>query len=310
MSATAPDEVVEAIRDQAGKYLHSCFMVQMYEPYIALAKELNELVPAKFPKKTMFVNSGAEAVENAVKIARYYTKRPGILCFENAFHGRTAMTMSLTSKVKNYKYGFWPFMPEVYRAPYAYCYRCSYGMKYPSCGDLLRRFHPGEILRPVRGRGIHRRAHRRARAGGRGVYRAARRNTLASSRRSAEEHGIVFIVDEVQTGFGRTGKMFAFEHFGVEPDMIVTAKSLAAGLPLAGVTGKAEIMDSVENGGNRRDLRRESGLLRGRSRGVENLEGAKTGRAGQCRRRKDHGNGSSPLTRSTPSSAMCADWGP
>ncbi len=155
-----PDEVVEAIRDQAGKYLHTCFMVQMYEPYIALAKELNELVSKKTPMKTMFVNSGAEAVENAVKIAKYYTKRPGILCFENAFHGRTAMTMSLTSKVKNYKYGFWPFMPEIYRAPYAYCYRCSYGMKYPSCGELLRRFHPGEVLRPVRGSGIHRRDYR------------------------------------------------------------------------------------------------------------------------------------------------------
>ena len=103
-----PDEVVEAIRDQAGKYLHTCFMVQMYEPYIVLAKELNELVSQKIPMKTMFVNSGAEAVENAVKIAKYYTKRPGIICFENAFHGRTAMTMSLTSKVKNYKFGFWP----------------------------------------------------------------------------------------------------------------------------------------------------------------------------------------------------------
>ena len=166
-------------------------MVQMYEPYIALAKELNELVSKKTPMKTMFVNSGAEAVENAVKIAKYYTKRPGILCFENAFHGRTAMTMSLTSKVKNYKFGFWPFMPEVYRAPYAYCYRCSYGVKYPSCGNLLRRFHPGEVLRPVRGRRIHRRDYRGARSGGRGVHRASQRIPAANCKRSAETHGIV-----------------------------------------------------------------------------------------------------------------------
>ncbi len=243
-----PDEVVEAIRDQAGKYLHTCFMVQMYEPYIALAKALNEIVPGNFPKRTMFVNSGAEAVENAVKIAKNYTKRPAILCFENAFHGRTAMTMSLTSKVKNYKYGFWPFMPEVYRAPYAYCYRCPFGKKYPSCGVYCAEFISEKffdlyvapesiaamIVEPVQGEG---------------GFIVPPKEYLGKLQQICKDHGIVLIVDEVQTGFGRTGKMFACEHSGVEPDLLVTAKSLAAGMPLGGVTGRAEIMDSVEYGG-------------------------------------------------------------
>ena len=243
-----PDEVVEAIRDQAGKYLHSCFMVQMYEPYIALAKALNDLVPGNYPKKTFFANSGAEAVENAVKIAKYYTKRPAILCFENAFHGRTAMTMSLTSKVKNYKYGFWPFMPEVYRIPYAYCYRCSHGKKYPSCGIYCAEFIEDKffdlyaaaesisaiIVEPVQGEG---------------GFIVPPREYLGKLQGICQKHGIVFIVDEIQTGFGRTGKMFAHEHFQVEPDILITAKSLAAGLPLAALTGKAEIMDSVDSSG-------------------------------------------------------------
>jgi 4-aminobutyrate aminotransferase/(S)-3-amino-2-methylpropionate transaminase len=243
-----PDEVVEAIRDQAGKYLHTCFMVQMYEPYIELAKELNELISKKTSMKTLFVNSGAEAVENAVKIAKYYTKRPGILCFENAFHGRTAMTMSLTSKVKNYKFGFWPFMPEIYRAPYAYCYRCSYGLKYPSCGIYCADFIQEKffdlyaaaesiaaiIVEPVQGEG---------------GFIVPPQEYLGKLQKICKDNGIVFIVDEIQTGFARTGKMFAFEHSGVEPDILVTAKSLAAGLPLAGVTGTAEIMDSVDNAG-------------------------------------------------------------
>ena len=243
-----PDAVVAAIREQAGKYLHSCFMVQMYEPYIALAQALNEMMAGNFPKKTMFVNSGAEAVENAVKIARYYTKRAGILCFENAFHGRTFMTMSLTSKVKNYKYGFWPFMPEVYRVPYAYCYRCSYGKKYPSCDIYCAEFIREKffdlyaapesisslIVEPVQGEG---------------GFIVPPKEYLGKLQKICRDHGIVFIVDEIQTGFGRTGKMFAYEHSGVEPDILITAKSLAAGLPLAGVTGRAEIMDSVDPGG-------------------------------------------------------------
>jgi 4-aminobutyrate aminotransferase / (S)-3-amino-2-methylpropionate transaminase / 5-aminovalerate transaminase len=243
-----PDAVVEAIREQAGKYLHSCFIVQMYEPYITLAQALNELADGSTPKKTLFANSGAEAVENAIKIARYYTKRSGILCFENAFHGRTFMTMSLTSKVKNYKYGFGPFMPEVYRVPYAYCYRCSYGKKYPSCGIYCAEFISEKffdlyaapesiaalIVEPVQGEG---------------GFIVPPKEYLGKLEKICRDHGIVFVVDEIQTGFGRTGKMFGYQHSEVEPDIIITAKSLAAGLPLAGVTGNTEIMDSVESGG-------------------------------------------------------------
>jgi 4-aminobutyrate aminotransferase/(S)-3-amino-2-methylpropionate transaminase len=241
-------EVVEAVCEQAKKFLHSCFMVQMYEPYIALAKELNDIAPGDFPKKSFFVNSGAEAVENAVKIARYYTKRPAIICFEYAFHGRTYMTMSLTSKVKNYKYGFGPFMSEVYRAPSAYCYRCSYGKKYPSCGvycaEVLEEkffdLHVAAesvaaiIVEPVQGEG---------------GFIVPPREYLGKLQNICRKHGMVLIVDEIQTGFGRTGKMFACEHSNVAPDILITAKSLAAGLPLAGITGKAEIMDAVDYGG-------------------------------------------------------------
>ncbi len=243
-----PDEVVAAICEQAGKYIHSCFMVQMYEPYVALAKELNGLISKGTPMKTMFLNSGAEAVENAIKIAKYYTRRPGVICFENAFHGRTALTMSLSSKVKYLKYGFWPFMPEVYRIPYAYCYRCAYNLTYPTCdlycAEFLRKkffdlYAAPEsiaalIIEPVQGEG---------------GFIVPPQEYLNRLQEICREKGIIFIVDEIQTGFGRTGKMFAFEHWGVEPDMVITAKSLAAGMPLAGVTGKAEIMDAVESGG-------------------------------------------------------------
>lgn len=243
-----PDEVVSAVQDQAQKYLHSCFQVQMYEPYIALAKALNEITPGRFPKKTMFVNSGAEAVENAVKIAKSYTKRPAVICFENAFHGRTALTMSLTSKVKNYKFGFWPFIPEVYRVPYAYCYRCAYGKKYPSCGLYCAEFIEEKffdlyaaaesvaamIVEPVQGEG---------------GFIVPPQEYLVRLKQICESRGIVFIVDEVQTGFGRTGKLFASEYSGAEPDILLTAKSMAAGLPIGGITGKAEIMDSIDGGG-------------------------------------------------------------
>lgn len=243
-----PEEVLEAICAQAKRYIHTCFMVQMYEPYIAMAKELNELISNGTPMKTMFLNSGAEAVENAIKIAKYYTKRPGVICFENAFHGRTALTMSLSSKVKYLKYGFWPFVPEVYRVPYAYCYRCAYNLTYPACDLYCAEFIRQKffdlyaapesigtlIVEPVQGEG---------------GFIVPPPKYLNRLQQICQEKGIVFVVDEIQTGFGRTGKMFAFEHWGVEPDIVITAKSLAAGMPLAAVTGKAEIMDAVESGG-------------------------------------------------------------
>jgi len=235
------EKVVAAIQDQAQQYLHTCFHISMYEPYVALAKRLNEITPGDFPKKTFFVNSGAEAVDNAVKIARYATKKQGIIAFENAFHGRTYMGMSLTSKVKPYKSGFAPFCPEVYRMPFAYCYRCPYGRSYPSCdtycADALENFFIGYaeaesvaavIAEPVQGEG---------------GFVVPPPEYFKKIMAICKNNDVLFIMDEIQSGMGRTGKLFASEHYGVEPDIILTAKSLAAGLPLAGVTGKADIME-------------------------------------------------------------------
>ncbi len=242
-----PEAVVEAIRDQAGKYLHTCFHLMMYEPYIALAEMLNRIVPGDFPKKTLLANSGAEAVENGIKIARSFTKRPGIIAFDGGYHGRTLLALSLTGKVRPYKVGFGPFAPEVYRIPYAYCYRCPLGMEYPSCelrcADCLReafRLHlpPQEIaalvVEPVLGEG--------------GVV-VPPRGYLEKLKGICSEEGIVFIADEVQTGIGRTGKMFACQHLGIEPDILIMGKSLAGGLPLSAVTGRGQIMDAPHVGG-------------------------------------------------------------
>jgi len=240
-------KVVAAIKEQADQYLHTCFHVSMYEPYIELAKQLNEITPGDFPKKTFFVNSGAEAVENSVKIARYATKRQGIIAFENAFHGRTYMAMTLTSKTNPYKLGFGPFCPEVYRVPFAYCYRCAFGREYPSCelycAEYLEDFFIGNvaaenvaavIAEPIQGEG---------------GFNVPPPGYFKKIKAICERHGILFIMDEIQTGMGRTGKLFASEHYGVVPDIILTAKSLAAGLPLAGITGRAEIMEMPHVGG-------------------------------------------------------------
>lgn len=240
------EPVVEAIQKQAEKLIHSCFMVTMYEPYVELAEKMVKLIPGNFAKKAMFVNSGAEAVENAVKIARYATKKQGILTFEGAFHGRTLMTMSLTSKVKPYKFGFGPFAPNVHRVPAAYCYRCYYNSTYPGCGmhclERIKRFFTADtppeeiaamIIEPVQGEG---------------GFIVPPKEFLPGLKAICEQHGLLFIADEVQTGFGRTGKMFAIENWGVEPDLTTVAKSIASGMPLAGVVGKAEIMDAPEPG--------------------------------------------------------------
>ncbi len=239
--------VVEAIKVQAEKYIHTCFHVAMYEPYLELASRLNQVSPGDFPKMTMFANSGAEAVENAIKIARYYTKRLGVIAFENAFHGRTLLAMTLTSKVKPYKWGFGPFAPEVYRMPFAYCYRCSYGQTYPECGircaEAIKDFFINQvsadqvaaiIAEPIQGEG---------------GFITPPKEYFKRVKEICEENGIVFIMDEIQSGMGRTGYLFASEYYGVEPDIILSAKSLAAGMPLSAVTGKAEIMDAPHVGG-------------------------------------------------------------
>ena len=239
--------VVKAIGEQLGRFTHACFGVTPYESYVRLAERLNALVPGDFPKKTMFVNSGAEAVENAVKIARAATGRSAVLAFEDGFHGRTLLTMSLTSKVHPYKAGFGPFAPETYRAPYAYCYRCSYHLTYPSCSvtcvdaleDYFKRYVEAEqvaavVVEPVLGEG---------------GFVVPPREYLPKLRELTARHGILLVADEVQSGFGRTGRLFAIEHTGVVPDLLVAAKSIAGGLPLASVTGRAEVMDAPGPGG-------------------------------------------------------------
>jgi 4-aminobutyrate aminotransferase / (S)-3-amino-2-methylpropionate transaminase / 5-aminovalerate transaminase len=239
--------VVEAISTQLENFLHACVQVTPYEGYIRLAERMNEVTPGKFAKKTLFVNSGAEAVENAVKIARAYIKRPAIIAFEDAFHGRTMMTLALTSKTHPYKAGFAPFPGEVYRVPFAYCYRCSYNLKYPSCDlycarhleDTFKRVVASEEVAAVIAEPVL----------GEGGFIAPPPDYFNVLIDLCHKHGVLFIADEIQSGFGRTGALFASERYGIEPDLIVTAKSLGGGLPLAAVTGRAEIMDAPAVGG-------------------------------------------------------------
>jgi 4-aminobutyrate aminotransferase/(S)-3-amino-2-methylpropionate transaminase len=239
--------VVEAIKEQAALFTHTCFMVQPYPSVLELAEKLCRATPGDFAKAALFVNSGAEAVENAVKIARYATKRPAVIAFENGYHGRTLLTMTLTSKVKPYKFGFGPFAPEVYRMPYAYCYRCPYSLSHPECGvvcaDKLKDVFINHvapestaamIVEPVAGEG---------------GFITPPKEFFAKLKTMCEEHGIVFIADEIQSGMGRTGTMFAMEQMGVTPDLVTVAKSLAAGMPLSAVVGRQELMNSVHAGG-------------------------------------------------------------
>jgi 4-aminobutyrate aminotransferase / (S)-3-amino-2-methylpropionate transaminase / 5-aminovalerate transaminase len=242
-----PPQVVKAIQHQAEQFLHTCFMVTPYESYVRLAELLNKQVPGDFPKKTLFVNSGAEAIENAVKIARAYTGRSAIIVFEHGFHGRTLLTMTLTSRTHPFKTGFGPFAPEVYRLPYAYCYRCSYNLQYPSCGltcakqlrEVLQRQIASESVAAVLFEPVL----------GEGGFVVPPPEWFAEIATICREHGILTIADEIQTGFGRTGSTFACERFGLVPDLLASAKSIAAGLPLAAVTGRAEVMDAPRPGG-------------------------------------------------------------
>jgi 4-aminobutyrate aminotransferase/(S)-3-amino-2-methylpropionate transaminase len=239
--------VLEAVRAQLDRYMHTCFQVLPYEGYVRLAERLNQLAPGNFPKKTFFVNSGAEAIENAVKIARSYTKRPAIICFEDAFHGRTMMTLSLTSKTHPYKEGFEPFPGDVYRIPFAYCYRCSYSLKYPECGvycaqhleDTFRRVVAAESVAAVIAEPVL----------GEGGFVAPPPEFFRIIVEICRKYGILFIADEVQSGFGRTGRLFACEHYGIEPDILATAKSLGGGLPIGAITGRSEVMDAPGAGG-------------------------------------------------------------
>ena len=239
--------VLSAIREQLDRFLHACVQVTPYESYVRLAERMNELTPGKFPKKTLFVNSGAEAIENAVKIARAHTGRSGIIAFEDAFHGRTMMTLALTSKSHPYKAGFAPFPGDVYRIPYAYCYRCSYSLTYPSCDLFCARHLEDTFKRVVASEDVA--AVIAEPVLGEGGFVAPPPDYFRVLIDICHKHGVLFIADEVQTGFGRTGALFASEHYGIEPDIFVTAKSLGGGLPLAAITGRAEIMDAPQAGG-------------------------------------------------------------
>src|SRR6202161_4411911 len=239
--------VVAALRKQVDEFIHTCFSVAPYEKYIALAEKLNALVPGDFAKKTLLVNSGAEAIENSIKIARAYTRRPAIICFEDAFHGRTLLAMSLTSKTHPYKAGFEPFATEIYRIPYAYFYRCSYGLQYPSCGDFWTHHLEDTFKRVVASETVA--AVVVEPVLGEGGFVAPPKEFFSIIQEICKRHKILLIADEVQTGFGRTGAMFACERYGITPDILVSAKSIADGLPLAAVTGRAEIMDAPGVGG-------------------------------------------------------------
>jgi len=245
---THPD-VADAIKKQVDKFIHSCFHVLMYEPYLELAEKLNNLVPVNGQAKTMFANSGAEAVENAVKIARCYTKKRAVVCFDNAFHGRTMLTMTMTSKIRPNKMNTGAWAPGIYRAHYPYCYRCPWNLKNPECNmycgeEYFEKYvfkylvDPEDtaaiILEPVQGEG---------------GFIPMPEGYLSHLRNLCDKHGIVLILDEIQSGFGRTSKMFATDHYQAKPDIMVMAKSLAGGMPLSAVTGKQEIMDSVPLGG-------------------------------------------------------------
>ena len=241
------EPVVAAVREQLDRFLHTCVQVTPYEGYIRLAERMNDVTPGKFPKKTLFLNSGAEAVENAVKIARALTGRPGVIAFEDAFHGRTMMGMALTSKTHPYKSGFGPLPGDVYRIPYAYCYRCSYGLQYPSCELFCARHLEDTFKRVVGAEDVA--AVIAEPVLGEGGFVVPPPDFFRVLIDICHRHGVLFIADEVQSGFGRTGALFACEHYGIEPDLLVTAKSLGGGLPLAAVTGRAQIMDAPGPGG-------------------------------------------------------------
>jgi 4-aminobutyrate aminotransferase/(S)-3-amino-2-methylpropionate transaminase len=231
----ANPRVTEAVQEQAAKFLHTDFTIVPYELYITLAERLVASAPISGPAKAAFFNAGTEAVENAIKFARSYTKRPAIIAFEGGFHGRTLLSLTLTSKTHPYKAGLGPFAPEVYRLPFAQDYRG------PSARDALAALErafvtdvPAEsvaaiVIEPVQGEG---------------GFVVAPAEFLEGIRRICDDNGIVLVVDEVQTGFGRTGRMWGIEHYDVGPDLITVAKSIAAGLPLSGVIGRAEIMDA------------------------------------------------------------------
>jgi 4-aminobutyrate aminotransferase len=233
--------VVEAVHAQVDRYMHQCFMVGTYEPYVEVCRRLAELSPCRgADQKSLLLNSGAEAIENAVKIARVATGRPAVIVFDNAFHGRTLLSMTMTSKVVPYKKGFGPFAPEVYRTPAPYPFRgvteddAIAALKHLFKGDVDPESVACAVLEPVQGEG---------------GFIPMTPDFPKRLQELLDAHGILYVNDEVQSGCGRTGPVWAIEHYGVEPDLLVSGKTLGGGLPLAGVTGRAEVIDAVPPGG-------------------------------------------------------------
>ena len=241
----AAPAVVDAVQDQVAAFTHTCFMVAPYEGYVAVCEQLSRLTPGDHEKRSALFNSGAEAVENAVKIARAYTGRTAVVAFEHAYHGRTNMTMALTAKNMPYKQGFGPFAPDIYRMPMAYPYRWPTGPE--RCGEEAAAQVISAIESQIGGTNVA--AILIEPIQGEGGFIVPGKGFLPALADYARRSGIVFVADEVQTGFGRTGAWFASEHEGVVPDLVTTAKGIAGGLPLSAVTGRAEIMDSVHIGG-------------------------------------------------------------
>ena len=230
--------VKAALQAQLERFTHTCYQVVPYESYVSLAEKLNQITPGSHAKKTAFFSTGAEAIENAIKIARSATKRSGVIAFGGAFHGRSMFAVALTGKVQPYKAGFGPFPPEIYHAPFP-CHCASLAEVKKAMQHLFKcDIEPARVaaivFEPVQGEG---------------GFNVIQPEAVQWLRELCDEHGILLIADEVQSGFGRTGKMFAMEHFGVLPDILVSAKSLAAGMPLSAVTGRAEIMDAPAPGG-------------------------------------------------------------
>jgi len=240
-----PPEVVDAIKKQAERFLHTCWGVFPYESSLRLAEKIVNITPGDFPKKIMYFNSGAEAVENAVKMSTYYTKKPMIISFEHSFHGRTLLTGFLTGKVK-YRRGYKLYTPNVIHFPYAYCYRCSFGLNYPECAmrcvhyieDSFLTHYPSEDISAILFEPII----------GEGGFILPPDEFVRGLRKICDKNGIVMIADEIQSGMGRTGKWFCIEHYNVTPDMVTIAKSIASGIPLSVVVGKSEIMDAPHPG--------------------------------------------------------------
>ncbi len=241
----ANDMVVDAVKSQVEKFTHTDFSVFPYESLIKLAERLNKLAPGQTTKKTVFFNSGAEAIENAVKIARAYTGKKAVIVYEGAFHGRTLLTMTMTSKPEPYKSKFSPFASDIYRVPYPHCYRCPFYKDPETCNlecfaalekafdyQVSEKDVGAIVIEPLQGEG---------------GFNVPRAKYMEKLRQLCDDKGILLVDDEIQAGVGRTGKMFAIEHFGIEPDLITFAKSIAGGLPLSGVIGKAEIMDSPDD---------------------------------------------------------------